>query len=47
MTQSPPAGWDLQRRREYFDWSKRVIDKLRGVHAPLEAIFDREYLNRP
>jgi guanosine-3',5'-bis(diphosphate) 3'-pyrophosphohydrolase len=47
MTQSPPAGWDLQRRREYFDWSKRVIDNLRGVHAPLEAIFDREYLNRP
>lgn len=47
MTQAPPAGWDVQRRREYFDWTKRVIDNLRGVHAQLEAIFNREYLNRP
>lgn len=47
MTQAPPAGWDVQRRREYFDWAKRVIERLRGVHAPLEAIFNREYLNRP
>jgi guanosine-3',5'-bis(diphosphate) 3'-pyrophosphohydrolase len=47
MNQAPPAGWDLQRKREYFDWAKRVIDKLRGVHPGLEAIFDREYANRP
>jgi len=47
VAQAPPAGWDLHRRREYFDWAKRVIDRLRGVHAPLEAIFDREYANRP
>ena len=47
VTHAPPAGWDLHRRREYFDWAKRVIDRLRGVHAPLEAIFDREYANRP
>lgn len=47
MKQAPPAGWELQRRREYFDWAKQVIDRLRGVHAPLEAIFDREYASRP
>jgi len=47
MAHDPPAGWGLARRREYFDWAKRVIDRLRGVHAPLEAIFDREYANRP
>jgi len=47
VVNAPPAGWDLQRRREYFDWAKRVIDRLRGAHASLEAIFDREYANRP
>jgi len=47
VAHDPPANWDLQRRRDYFDWAKRVIDRLRGVHAPLEAIFDREYANRP
>ncbi len=47
VVNAPPAGWDLQRRRDYFDWAKRVIERLRGAHAPLEAIFDREYANRP
>jgi guanosine-3',5'-bis(diphosphate) 3'-pyrophosphohydrolase len=47
VAHDPPPDWDLQRRRDYFDWAKRVIDRLRGVHAPLEVIFDREYANRP
>ncbi len=44
---NPPPDWPLQRRQEYFDWAKKVIDQLRGVHAPMEAIFDRAYANRP
>ena len=44
---SPPDRWDLARRQEYFDWSKRVIDQLRGVHAGLEAVFDRAYADKP
>ena len=47
MADCPPAGWDLDRRREYFDWAKAVIDRLRGVHGPLEAIFDEAYARRP
>jgi guanosine-3',5'-bis(diphosphate) 3'-pyrophosphohydrolase len=43
----PPAKWDLQRRREYFDWAKRVIDGLRGTNRRLEAAFDAAYANRP
>jgi len=27
----PPAGWDLRRRREYFEWAKQVVDGLRGT----------------
>ena len=43
----PPAKWDLERRREYFEWAKRVIDGLRGANPALEAAFDRAYLLKP
>ena len=43
----PPAKWDLERRREYFEWAKRVIDGLRGVHPALEAAFDAAYALKP
>jgi len=44
---SPPADWPLERRQEYFDWAKEVIDQLRGVHPKLEGIFDAAYTTRP
>jgi len=47
VASSPPAGWPLERRREYFDWAKSVVDRLRGVHPGLEAVFDRAYAERP
>ena len=47
MADHPPANWDRQRRQEYFDWSKQVIDQLRGVHEKLEATFDQAYQRRP
>ena len=43
VAERPPASWDLARRREYFDWAKRVVDGLRGVHPRLEAAFDAAY----
>jgi len=43
----PPATWDLERKRAYFDWCKRVIDGVRGPHATLEALFDAAYQARP
>jgi GTP diphosphokinase / guanosine-3',5'-bis(diphosphate) 3'-diphosphatase len=43
VAERPPAGWDLARRREYFDWAKRVVDGLRGSHPRLEAAFDVAY----
>jgi GTP diphosphokinase / guanosine-3',5'-bis(diphosphate) 3'-diphosphatase len=39
---TPPADWSLERRREYLDWSRRVVDGLRGAHSGLEALFDTE-----
>jgi GTP diphosphokinase / guanosine-3',5'-bis(diphosphate) 3'-diphosphatase len=47
MQVSPPAGWPLVHRREYFDWSKQVVDGLRGTNARLERAFDRAYRRRP
>jgi guanosine-3',5'-bis(diphosphate) 3'-pyrophosphohydrolase len=47
VAERPPANWDLGRRREYFDWAKQVVDRLRGAHARLEAAFDGAYARRP
>jgi guanosine-3',5'-bis(diphosphate) 3'-pyrophosphohydrolase len=47
MAHSPPPDWGLERRREYFDWGKKVIDKIRGIHPKLEALFDEAYSKRP
>ncbi len=43
----PPTGWSLDRIRAYFDWSKAVIDPMRGTNAALEAEFDAVYAQRP
>ena len=43
----PPASWSLERRREYFDWAKEVIDRLRGAHPELERRFDEAYALKP
>ena len=47
MAASPPKTWPKSRVREYFDWAKRVVDALRGVHPRLERIFDEAYARKP
>jgi GTP diphosphokinase / guanosine-3',5'-bis(diphosphate) 3'-diphosphatase len=47
MTVAPPANWPVERRREYFDWAKNVVDPMRGCSPALEALFDVEYARRP
>jgi GTP diphosphokinase / guanosine-3',5'-bis(diphosphate) 3'-diphosphatase len=47
VAERPPAKWDLARRREYYDWAKRVVDGMRGTHERLEAAFDAAYARRP
>jgi len=47
MCASPPAHWPMRRRREYFDWARKVVDALRGVHPELEQIFDEAYSKKP
>lgn len=43
MAVSPPAGWPLERKVEYFEWAHAVVAGLRGTDARLETLFDRAY----
>ncbi len=47
ITISPPVKWSLDRKREYFDWAKEVIDELRGTNEKLERVFDEVYSKKP
>ncbi|KVR67588.1 phosphohydrolase [Burkholderia vietnamiensis] len=47
IARHPPADWPIERKRTYFDWAKSVVDRMRGVHPGLEAIFDAAYAARP
>jgi GTP diphosphokinase / guanosine-3',5'-bis(diphosphate) 3'-diphosphatase len=40
---SPPADWDYQRKRQYFEWGKRVVDALSAPNPVLKAEFERTY----
>jgi guanosine-3',5'-bis(diphosphate) 3'-pyrophosphohydrolase len=41
---SPPADWNLERKRGYFDWAKRVVDGLTAPNPMLKAEFERTFL---
>ena len=40
VVHNPPTAWSLERRREYLNWSERVIVGCRGSNPALEAHFD-------
>jgi GTP diphosphokinase / guanosine-3',5'-bis(diphosphate) 3'-diphosphatase len=44
---SPPKDWSIERKRQYFDWAKKVIDQVRGTNSKLERRFDQLYRKRP
>jgi guanosine-3',5'-bis(diphosphate) 3'-pyrophosphohydrolase len=47
VADAPPADWPLERRREYFDWAKQVVEGLGDVSLPLRKAFDAAYAKRP
>ncbi|MEI6398970.1 MAG: HD domain-containing protein [Pseudomonadota bacterium] len=47
LADASPVGWDVERRREYFDWANSVINQLRGRHEGLERLFDAAYAKKP
>ena len=44
---SPPADWSVQRKQDYFDWAKQVVDQVRDVNKKLSKVFDDVYASRP
>ena len=44
---NPPSDWSAQRRREYFEWAKAVVDRFQAVDPGLKAEFDRTYERYP
>lgn len=40
VTNDPPADWATERRREYLEWAREVVEGLRGANAALERCFD-------
>jgi guanosine-3',5'-bis(diphosphate) 3'-pyrophosphohydrolase len=43
---APPADWSLERRREYFEWAKQVVDGLPKVNEALLNTFKAAYARR-
>ena len=37
---TPPADWSTDRKKDYFNWAKAVVNNLRGAHQGLEKDFD-------
>ena len=36
----PAQGWSLDRRREYLDWTKQVVDRCKGSLPALDARYE-------
>ncbi len=47
VVHSPPAGWPLRRRREYFDWANEVVQAIGPAHAKLRSLFNEAFAARP
>ena len=43
---SPPAGWSLERKQDYFEWVGKVAVGLRGTNMQLETMLDELLLRR-
>ncbi len=39
----PPRDWTLERRREYFDWAKAVVDRFTSLDPMLKREFESVY----
>ena len=43
ILRSAPEDWTYERKRQYFDWAKQVIEGLAAPDPRLKAEFDRVY----
>lgn len=43
IVSSPPVGWNLERKRQYFEWALQVVEGISDPNAFLKAEFDKSY----
>jgi guanosine-3',5'-bis(diphosphate) 3'-pyrophosphohydrolase len=43
ILERPPREWSPERKQDYLDWSRRVVDGCRGCNENLERCFDDLY----
>jgi guanosine-3',5'-bis(diphosphate) 3'-pyrophosphohydrolase len=43
LVSAPPAEWDGGRKLEYFEWARKVVDRLPAVNVRLMELFDAAY----
>jgi guanosine-3',5'-bis(diphosphate) 3'-pyrophosphohydrolase len=40
LPNSPPTGWPAQRRTEYFEWAREVVERCPSAHAGRVGLLD-------
>jgi (p)ppGpp synthase/HD superfamily hydrolase len=40
---TPPVGWNLDRKRQYFEWAKQVVSGITDPNHYLKSEFDNAY----
>jgi (p)ppGpp synthase/HD superfamily hydrolase len=40
---SPPIGWSLERKQQYFEWARQVVSGLTAPNSVLKEEFDKTY----
>ena len=43
ILERPPARWTTKRKRAYFEWAKKVVDRVRSANPEIAAKFDAAY----
>jgi guanosine-3',5'-bis(diphosphate) 3'-pyrophosphohydrolase len=41
VIERPPADWSLERRKDYLDWTEKVVHGCRGTNLLLESCYDK------
>lgn len=40
---SPPVGWSLERKQQYFEWARQVVSGIASPNEFLKSEFDKTY----
>lgn len=43
IVSSPPVGWGLERKRQYFEWARQVVSGIADPNPYLKEEFDKTY----